>query len=162
VIGRLKLAAPSSSFRAGYSYSNFGLTEGAVAAARPTGKPWEQIATDMLYGPLGMASASSRHADFVSRANRSALHVRIDGMWVARVKRDADAQSPAGGVSASARDLAQWMRLELANGVYDGKRLIAEAAIAQTHVPLIARKAARMTAESLNSRALGVLERVGD
>jgi hypothetical protein len=42
-------------------------------------------------------------------------------------------------VSASARDLAQWMRLELANGAHDGRQVIAEAAIGQTHVPLVAR-----------------------
>jgi CubicO group peptidase (beta-lactamase class C family) len=139
VLARLRLAAPSSSFRAGYSYSNFALTEGAVAAAKPTGKPWEAIAEEMLYRPLGMASTSSRHSDFVSRANRSALHIRIAGAWVAKLKRDADSQAPAGGVSASARDLAQWMRLELANGAHDGRQVIAEAAIGQTHVPLVAR-----------------------
>ncbi|TIP69070.1 MAG: serine hydrolase, partial [Mesorhizobium sp.] len=86
---------PSSSFRAGYSYSNFGLTEGAVAAAKPTGKPWEEIANEKLYRPLGMASTSSRHADFIKHANRAALHVKIDGVWAAKVKRDPDAQAPA-------------------------------------------------------------------
>jgi CubicO group peptidase (beta-lactamase class C family) len=139
VLARLRLAPPASSFRAGYSYSNFGLTEGAVAAVTPTGKPWEEIAEERLYRPLGMASTSSRHADFTSRANRSALHVRIDGAWVAKVERDPDAQSPAGGVSTNVRDLAQWMRLELGDGVFAGKRLIDAAAIAQTHAPLVAR-----------------------
>ncbi|TIT55779.1 MAG: beta-lactamase family protein, partial [Mesorhizobium sp.] len=40
ILHRLRFVPPSSSFRAGYSYSNFGLTEGAVAAAMPTGKSW--------------------------------------------------------------------------------------------------------------------------
>ena len=34
ILKRLRLVKASSSFRAGYSYSNFGLTEGAEAAAR--------------------------------------------------------------------------------------------------------------------------------
>jgi len=34
ILQRLRLAKPAYSFRNGYSYSNFGLTEGAVAAAR--------------------------------------------------------------------------------------------------------------------------------
>ncbi|RAZ84143.1 serine hydrolase [Mesorhizobium hawassense] len=139
ILHRLRFVPPSSSFRAGYSYSNFGLTEGAVAAARPTGKPWEDIAEEKLYRPLGMASTSSRHADFVQHADRAALHVRVDGAWAARIKRDPDAQSPAGGVSSTARDLAQWVRLLLGDGVYAGKTLIAADALEQTHVPLMTR-----------------------
>lgn len=139
ILNRLRLVSPSSSFRAGYSYSNFGLTEGAVAAAKQTGKPWEEVAEEKLYRPLGMSSTSSRHDDFIKHANRAALHVKLDGKWVAKVERDPDAQAPAGGVSSTARDLSEWMRLELGNGVYAGNTLISEEAIAQTHVPLMTR-----------------------
>lgn len=139
ILHRLRFVPPSSSFRAGYSYSNFGLTEGAVAAAAPTGKPWEEVAEEKLYRPLGMASTSSRHSDFVKQTNRAALHVKVDGAWAARIERDPDAQAPAGGVSSTARDLSQWLRLILGNGVYAGKTLIAADALSQTHVPLIAR-----------------------
>lgn len=127
------------SFRGGHSYSNFGLTEGAVAAARAIGKPWEVAAEDLLYKPLGMTETSSRHADFLKHDNRAALHVRYQGKWQAISKRIPDAQAPAGRVSSNARDLAMWMRLELANGKFDGKQLIAPEAIEQTHLPVIMR-----------------------
>ncbi|RUT96087.1 DUF3471 domain-containing protein, partial [Mesorhizobium sp. USDA-HM6] len=139
ILHRLRFVPPSSSFRAGYSYSNFGLTEGAVAAARPTGKSWEEVTEEKLYGPLGMASTSSRYADFVKHDNRAELHVKVDGAWAAKVKRYPDAQAPAGGVSSTARDLAQWVRLVIGNGVYAGKTLIAADALAQMHVPLMTR-----------------------
>ncbi|CCV15053.1 serine hydrolase [Mesorhizobium sp. STM 4661] len=139
ILRRLRFVPPLSSFRAGYSYSNFGLTEGATAAAKPTGKPWEEIAEEKLYRPLGMASTSSRYADFLKHANRAELHVKADGVWAAKIKRDADAQAPAGGVSSTARDLSQWVRLVLGNGLYDGKPLIAADALAETHVPLMTR-----------------------
>ncbi|TIS44682.1 serine hydrolase [Mesorhizobium sp.] len=139
ILRRLRFVPPSSSFRAGYSYSNFGLTEGAVAAARPTGKSWEEVAEEKLYRPLGMASTSSRHADFVKHANRAALHIKVDGAWAAKIERDPDAQAPAGGVSSTAGDLSQWVRLVLGDGVYAGKPLIAADALAQTHVPLMTR-----------------------
>jgi len=139
VLLRLRQVPAASSFRAGYSYSNAGFTEGAVAAAKSAGKDWEIVAEEKLYRPLGMASTSSRHTDFLARTNRAALHVKVGGAWAAKVKRDPDMQAPAGGASSSVRDLAQWMRLELGNGVLGGKQLIAAAAIAQTHVPLMAR-----------------------
>jgi len=137
ILHRLRLVPPSSSFRSGYFYSNFGLTEGAVAAARTTGKPWEDIAEELVYAPLGMTSTSSRYTDFLKHDNCAALHVLYQGQWQALSKRMPDAQAPAGGVSSNARDLAQWMRLELGNGKYDGEQLIPEAAIAETHLPVI-------------------------
>jgi CubicO group peptidase (beta-lactamase class C family) len=139
ILHQLRLVSPSSSFRAGYSYSNFGLTEGALAAAKTTGKSWEDIAEQLVYAPLGMTSTSSRHADFLKHDNRAALHVWYDGRWQALSKRMPDAQAPAGGVSSNARDLAQWMRLELGNGSYGGESLIAEAALVETHLPVITR-----------------------
>ena len=139
ILSRLHLLKPTSSFRAGYAYSNFGLTEGAVAAAKPTGKSWEDVCEEKLYKPLGMNSTSSRHADFLSHENRAELHVPIDGKWTALVKRDPDPQAPAGGVSSNVRDLAQWMRLELGNGKYNGAQLIKEEALAPTHQPLFDR-----------------------
>jgi CubicO group peptidase (beta-lactamase class C family) len=141
VLHQLRLVPPSSSFRAGYSYSNAGFTMGAVAAVRPTGQDWETVAADKLFGPLGMASTSYRHGDFLERQNAAALHVRAGGAWAAKFKRDPSVQAPAGGVSSTARDLTQWMRLELGKGVLDGERVISADALAATHEPLFARGA---------------------
>jgi CubicO group peptidase (beta-lactamase class C family) len=139
ILHRLRLAKPAYSFRNGYSYSNFGLTEGAVAAARFSRRSWEEAAEEKLYKPLGMNSTSSRYRDFINQLNRAALHVPVDGSWASFTQRNADAQSPAGGVSSSARDIAQWLRLLLANGQYEGREVIAKAALQQAHVPAIVR-----------------------
>ena len=135
ILQRLRLAKPAYSFRNGYSYSNFGLTEGAVAAARFSGRSWEETCEEKLYKPLGMNSTSSRYRDFMNQANRAALHVRVDGDWASFTRRNADAQAPAGGASSTARDMAQWLRLLLADGQYEGRQVIAKDALQQTHVP---------------------------
>ena len=139
ILHRLRLAKPAYSFRNGYSYSNFGLTEGAVAAARVAGMGWDDAAEEKLYKPLGMKSTSSRYRDFINRTNRAALHVPVDGSWASFTQRNADAQAPAGGASSTARDIAQWLRLLLANGQYEGREVIAKAALQQAHVPAIVR-----------------------
>ncbi|MFT3973121.1 MAG: serine hydrolase [Amaricoccus sp.] len=136
---RIPLIPPASSFRAGYAYSNAGFTLGATAAARPTGKPWADVAETALYAPLGMTATSSRYDDFRARPNRAALHIRVDGAWTARLERDADPQAPAGGACSSVRDLAQWMRLELAQGTFAGPPAISAETLAATHAPLFAR-----------------------
>ncbi len=127
---------PLLPFRSSYSYSNFGFTAGAEAAAVAAGTPWEELAEQRLLGPLGMTDTSYRHADYEAAPNRALIHVPAgDGTWVARYTRDADAEAPAGGASSSVRDLAQWMRLQLAGGVHDGEQLIDPDALAVTHLP---------------------------
>lgn len=135
ILQRLRLAKPAYGFRDGYSYSNFGLTEAAVAAARFAGRSWEEACEEKLYKPLGMASTSSRYRDFINRPNRAALHVRVDGEWASFTRRNADAQAPAGGASSSARDMTQWLRLLLSDGQHQGRQVIAKEALLQTHVP---------------------------
>lgn len=137
ILERLRLLPTGNRFRADYAYTNFGFTAGAVAAANAVGRPWEQLSSERLYGPLGMARTSSRHADFAGAANRASLHVPEGGRWVARYQRDADAQAPAGGVSSSVRDLGQWLRLQLADGRLDGLAVVDAAALAETHRPQI-------------------------
>ncbi len=139
ILRRLRFLTPASSLRSAYAYSNFGLTAGAEAAAEAAGKPWEDLAAERLYRPLGMTNTSSRNADFAAATNRATLHVWENGRWAPSFTRQPDAQSPAGGVTSTARDLAQWMRLELGNGEVDGQRLISADALAQTHQPTIAR-----------------------
>jgi CubicO group peptidase (beta-lactamase class C family) len=148
VVRRLRLVPAASSFRAGYAYSNAGITVGALAAAIPTGKDWETVAEEWLFDPLGMASTSYRHQAFLDRANASSLHVRDGDGWVARIRRDATVQAPAGAVSSTARDLATWMRLELAHGELDGEQVIDAAALDATHAPLMARGANPVTGAS--------------
>ncbi|GAA3677042.1 serine hydrolase [Arthrobacter ginkgonis] len=127
---------PLDPFRDTYNYSNFGYTEGGQAAADAMGMAWEDLAEEILFKPLGMASSTYRHADYEKASNKALIHVPVGNRkWEAKYVRDADAEAPAGGASSSVRDLAQWIRLQLANGRHDGRQLIDEQALLTTHVP---------------------------
>ena len=139
ILSRLRYQKPSSSFRSHYACTNFGLAEAAVAAAKAAGRSWEEISAEKLYRPLGMKNTSSRYADFVAANNRALGHVLINGKWVTKYKRNPDAQSPAGGVSSTVHDLAQWMRLQLGNGKFNGLQIVDAEALAETHRPQIGR-----------------------
>jgi CubicO group peptidase (beta-lactamase class C family) len=135
ILHRLRYQHPDSSFRSHYAYTNFGITEGAVAAAKAYGLDWEKASEEKLYRPLGMTSTSSRYVDFMARKNKALGHVLVDGKWVQKFKRDPDEQSPAGGVSSSLNDVAKWMRLQLANGKFDGRQIVDEKALLETRHP---------------------------
>jgi len=142
ILYRMRYLPLPGQFRKTYAYSNFGYTTGAIAAAIKIGKSWETIAEEQLYSLLGMTSTSSRYSDYEDRANKAALHIFINGEPVNRFVRDADAEAPAGGVSSSARDLAEWVRLQLNNGKWNGKQVVDANALAETHKPQVCRNPA--------------------
>jgi CubicO group peptidase (beta-lactamase class C family) len=137
VLFRLRFMNPESSFRSTYDYTNFGMTAAAVAAATAAETVWEDLAARRLYQPLGMEQTSSRYADFMSEPDHAVGHMLVDGVWTHKEQRQPDAQSPAGGVSSTVRDLSRWMRLQLGNGTFEGKEIITAAALAATHAPQI-------------------------
>src|SRR6266478_3588399 len=137
ILHRLRYQHPGSSFRSHYAYTNFGMTEAGIAAAKAYGLEWENAAEEKLYQPLGMTSTSSRYADFIARTNKALGHVLVDGKWVQKFKRDPDPQSPTGGVSSSVNDMAKWLRLQLGDGKFDGKQVVDKDALAETHHPQI-------------------------
>jgi CubicO group peptidase (beta-lactamase class C family) len=128
VLERLGLL-PLHGFRNTFAYTNFGLTAAAEAVAVASSRTWEDLAEEVLYRPLGMASTSSRHADYEKRANRAVLHVKSGDTWQAKYRRQPDAQSPAGGVSSSANDLARWLSMVLQQGQYEGRAIVSADAL---------------------------------
>ena len=141
ILYRMRYLPLPGQFRKTYAYSNFGYTTGAIAAATKIGRPWEAIAEEQLYSRLGMNSTSSRFSDYENRANKAALHIFLNGEPVNRFVREADAEAPAGGVSSSARDLAEWVRLQLDQGRWNGKQIVDANALAETHKAQICRSA---------------------
>jgi CubicO group peptidase (beta-lactamase class C family) len=135
VLFSLRFQKPSSSFRSHYEYTNFGITEGAVAAGKPYGLTWEDASEQKLFRPLGMNFTSARYADFMARANKALGHIKENGAWVHKDQRQPDAQSPAGGVSSSVTDMAKWMRLQINSGKFEGRQLVDSKALIETHHP---------------------------
>ena len=128
IIARLRLL-PLDPFRISYHYANFSTTIAAEAVAAAAQARWEDLADASLFKPLGMASTSYRYRDYEARDNRAALHAYRNGSFQALGQRNADEQAPAGGVSSNVVDLAEWLKLLLANGQRQGKPLIAPQAL---------------------------------
>lgn len=136
VLQRLKYL-PLAPFRITYEYTNFGLTAAAEAVAATAGKSWEQLSDDVLYRPLGMTSTSSRFADFASRPDHAVGHVKVGNAYQPLYSRDADAQSPAGGVSSSANDMGRWLAMVMGNGTVSGTRIASPEALLPAVTPEI-------------------------
>ncbi|KAA0911524.1 serine hydrolase [Pusillimonas sp. ANT_WB101] len=114
---------PLDAFRTSYHYANFGTTIAGEAVAAAAKLPWEDLAEQALFKPLGMQSTSARHADYLAHSDRAVLHTLKDGKFQPLYDRTPDAQAPAGGVSSNVLDMAQWMKFLLANGKHNAEPL---------------------------------------
>jgi CubicO group peptidase (beta-lactamase class C family) len=136
VLERLR-QLPLDPFRISYAYTNFGLTAGAEAVAVGAGEPWEDLADEVVFRPLGMASTSYRFADYEARPDRAVGHIHVDGRYEPLYVRDADDQAPAGGVSSSVNDMTRWLTMVLANGSFEGKQIVDPKALLPAVTPQI-------------------------
>lgn len=108
---------PLTPFRTSYAYTNFGLTAAAEGVAQASGMAWSDLVSQSLLEPLGMATASARFDDFMARDNRAVPQaLQPSGSFAPLFQRNPDAQSPAGGMSASVEDMAKWMKMVLNEG----------------------------------------------
>ena len=115
---------PLNSFRDTYAYTNFGLTAAGEAVATAARTTWADLADTLLFTPAGMTRSSFRFGDYLSRENKALTNQKVDGVWQRGETRNPQAQSPAGGLSSTANDMARWLMLQLGNGALDGQQLI--------------------------------------
>src|SRR5262249_43932403 len=59
----------------------------------------------------------------------------IDGQVVAVPYRNVDNIGPAGSINSNVVDMAQWVRLQLGNGAYEGKTLVSPGAVKEMTTP---------------------------
>ncbi len=121
---RLKFIPPVRSFRSGYAYDNvLYLVAGQVIEA-VSGESWEDFVTNRLLKPVGMADATVHHSDAgAPGANQAATHAVVDGKMQPIPPFLSDNTNPAGGINASAEDMAHWLIAQLDSGRVNGKQL---------------------------------------
>jgi hypothetical protein len=74
-----------------------------------------------------MTTSNVRHSDASAGGNVAATHARVEGTVRPVAPFDSDNTNPAGGINASAEDMAKWMNVLLARGkLPDGSQLFSE------------------------------------
>jgi CubicO group peptidase (beta-lactamase class C family) len=137
VMERLRYIKPVKSFREGYAYDNVLYAVAGLLVEQVSGMTWETFMEKRVFAPLGMKDSTVPWVKAQKSRNHASLHARLStelrGTGPNEVLADRDAEldngstAPAGSVYASAVDIAQWMKVQLAKGALpDGKRLWSE------------------------------------
>lgn len=135
VIRRVRFLRPSTSFRSSYGYQNVMYVAASQAAARVAGKSWDELIDERIYTPLGMDATVTSVRDLAGRENVAQPHALVEKKVVAIPYRNVDNIGGAGAMNSNAWEMAQWVRLQLANGAYGGRQLISPAAMREMRSP---------------------------
>jgi len=136
VIRSLASVKQTRPIRSGYLYSNIQFATAGEVVAAASKMAWEDFVRTQIFEPLGMTHTRTSFADWNASSHATGHQ------WSSETQRvsiqpfnDYTRIAPAGTIKSCVRDMAQWLRFQLAGGTIDGKRLIASAALDETHTP---------------------------
>jgi CubicO group peptidase (beta-lactamase class C family) len=124
VISRLKYLKPVNGFRAGYGYQNLMFIAAGKVIEKISGKTWQDFVKERILMPLGMNRTTASVKDL--KDNVSAPHNESGGKLRQLPHGNVDSARAAAGLNSSVAELAQWLRLQLGNGKFNGKLLYSE------------------------------------
>ncbi len=135
ILRRQRYIGRIASFRSAFGYNNHMFLAAGQAIERIAGKTWDDFVKERIFSPLGMTRATTSTKPLAGMSNVAPPHIWIGDSMVAVPWHNIDNIGPAGSINASAREMGEWLRLQLGNGMYRGRRLVSEAAMREMHAP---------------------------
>ena len=135
ILQRVRHLEPTWSFRSNFGYQNIMYLAGGEAAAAVAGKDWDTIISERIFGPLGMRSSFTSVRPLASHPNVAQPHTEIEKTVTVVPYKNIDNIAPAGSINSNVIDMAQWVRLQLGGGKYQGRQLISSGNFRQMHTP---------------------------
>jgi len=127
-------AEPYVPFREKFYYSNVMYMSAGVAAGKAAGTDWDTLVKERIFKPLDMDSTTTSvlQAEKDSRLSLGYLWDEDLQAYEYKPMRNVDNIGPAGAINSNVLDMAQWLRLQLGRGEYEGRRLISEENLRET------------------------------
>ncbi|MFT3826037.1 MAG: serine hydrolase [Chitinophagaceae bacterium] len=132
---KMSRVKPEYSFRSQWGYTNSAFLTAGEIIPKATGRTWAQFIQDSIFTPLDMKRSLPLSKDIVNATNKASAHTVDQGVLKKIPYGNLDNLAPAGSISSSINDMSHWVLMQLNNGKYDNKQVVASAAIAQTRLP---------------------------
>ncbi|HTY38338.1 MAG TPA: serine hydrolase [Bacteroidota bacterium] len=135
VLRRIRFLKPTWSFRSHYGYQNIMFIAAGEIIPAVTKMSWDDFIARRLFAPLGMTRTNTSVRYLSSMDDVATPHEKIDDTMRTVVWPNFDNIGSAGAVNSCVQDMAQWVRLNLNGGVYNGKRLLSADVIKEIQTP---------------------------
>ncbi len=135
ILRRIRYLQPSSSMRSKFGYQNIMFLAAGQIVPSVTGKSWDDFINERIFTPLGMKDTNTSIRLLKGKTDVAAPHQTIDDKVQPVPYRLIDNIGPAGSINSNVVDMAQWVRLQLNDGKFDGKQIISAANVNEMHSP---------------------------
>jgi CubicO group peptidase (beta-lactamase class C family) len=135
VIRRVRHLKPVHPFRGRYGYQNIMFLAAGEIVPAVTGKSWDDYVREKFFIPLGMTRSNTTHRQLTASQNVAAPHNETDGRVKVVKYSNVDAAGGAAAINSSAAEMAEWVRLQLGRGTYQGKKIFSAAASREMWTP---------------------------
>ncbi|MCC6426012.1 MAG: serine hydrolase [Phycisphaerales bacterium] len=135
---RLAFAEPTAKFRESWQYNNTMFMVAGMAAGNVAGSDWPSLIKTRIFTPLGMNDSDTSINDMLKHPQHATGY-----KWDEDSKQNSVLPmrlitcDGAGAINSSVSDMSNWLRMLLAKGQFQGKRLVSEQMIDQMWSPQI-------------------------
>ena len=139
IIRTLGLLPLSYSFRSTWEYQSSTFLAAGEVLAHVAGTTWEEFVRRRLLASLGMTNSGVSVRDALQSVDHATPHQRRGEKTEAIDWPDFGQLAAASSMNSSVRDLTRWMRLHLNEGRFEGRVILKDGTIHETHTPQMLR-----------------------
>ena len=141
LIRSLRDVEPVSSFRTTFAYTNIThLEAGRIVAKAAGAADWNAVLQKELFDPLGMKDSTYTVEAIEAAANHANGHrwTPEGTVEVPFTRIFPYSLAGTGDINSNVEDMARWVRMQLDNGSFDGRRIVSSENLAYTRMPKVA------------------------
>ena len=133
ILHQVRFQPPTSSLRSQFGYNNNMFLAAGQILPGLTGLSWDDFVDRRIFAPLRMERSVTSTLPLARMENVAQPHQEIDGEVRPIPWRNIDNIAPAGSIVSSASEMANWVRLQLAGGEFEGRRILDEVVVREMH-----------------------------
>ena len=136
IVRRMALLQPARSLRTGYRYNNIMYIAAGEAVEQASGMSYDEFVRSRIFEPLQMTSTTLSDEEWEKRDHSTGHHYdwKTDRISVRKPIPTANLGA-AGAIKSSARDMANWLRFQLAEGAFNLQQYVDPEALNETRTP---------------------------
>jgi len=131
----MRYLEPSEDIRSVFQYCNLGYLVASMVAERVSGQSWIEFIRSRLTGKLRMDVTFT--VEDLATAADAAVPYAMEGDTRLRSKLWPVSATAAGGMNTSIASFANWLRLHLGKGEFEGQRLLSPSLIQELQKPRV-------------------------
>lgn len=134
IINNLRNLVPVFPFRARFGYCNAAFLTAGELIPIVTGKSWDDYVNEKIIGPLQMTRTYINVEGIKNKKNSALPYTTIIDSLVKIPYPNINNLAPAGTISSCAKDMSNWISMQLDSGKFNGNQIIPFQVLKQTRM----------------------------